>query len=160
MSIEALWYASYRQGKPPLCKRLCRMPMQEQWDASIDLALAFAGGSAGFRQASISSTREQYWYWRHPASVTGWWLLTERITRRALSLYRDAIAQACREHAGGATPDQIAGVLASWKRTGAWRKRAVKIVPRRVEPEYWRRPGYLVPGRGQKRNGTRWRLPL
>lgn len=131
MSIEALWYSMFEDGKAPHCTRLSRLPIQDQWLAAIDLAISFARGAAGYRQTFITRTREQYWYWSHPGSRTGWWLIPERVAKRAFQLYRDATTQACRQGGGSANGDDTASVLLRWKDSRAWRRHAAWITPRR-----------------------------
>jgi hypothetical protein len=54
MTIEALWYREYRDGERPRCTRYCRLPMAQQWLLTIDLAIAYAAGSAGYHNAVAS----------------------------------------------------------------------------------------------------------
>lgn len=139
MSIEAIWYSMYSaEGEAPACTRLARFPMQEQWELTIDLAIAFSRGQAGYRHCTISTTSEQYWYWpTGPASArpnarkqTGWWMIPDRIARRVFALNQAAVMQACHK-TGRADSRDIVRVLEAWKRSGSWRKYAASITPRR-----------------------------
>lgn len=133
MSVEALWYSMYSAGgKAPHCVRLSRMPMTEQWNAAIDLAISFTTGEAGYRQVFISRTREQYWYWPDARSKSGWWLIPERVAQRAFALEHAACNQVFHVNHGCADQEQVAAVLRQWKRTGAWRGHVAHIVPRRA----------------------------
>lgn len=131
MSFEALWYSMVSDnGKEPHCTRLSRQPISLQWESAPEIAAAFIEGRAGYRQASITLTREQYWYWPHPLSRSGWWLLPERVARRVFRIVNHASSQACRENAGSASTEQVISVIRRWQRTGTWRRHAI-LVPRR-----------------------------
>lgn len=141
MSIEALWYSMYDpDGNAPHCKRYCRLPMAEQWEMVIGLAISISEGSAGYRKFHIEKTGEVYWYWPHPLSGTGWWLIPERIERRAHALVKLATDEAFRFRST-VINSQIAVILRRWKRTGAWRRHVWDIVPRHPKEAPARRRG-------------------
>lgn len=157
---EALWYSSYqsvRTGRsrkdpgapeylrPPKMARLSRRPKQEQWEATITLAIGIAEGSVSFRNVSIASTGELYCYWgnnptRTAAGVeTSWWFIAPRVLWRAQKIVDAATATAARQP-GGARPDAVVRVLRAWQRTRQWRRYAVRIMPRRPpQPQATRR---------------------
>lgn len=139
MSVEAVWYRMHDHGQPPHCRRLSRLPMPDQWTATITLAGAFAAGRAGYRRVSIQRTREIYWYW--PASPlaqphdTGWWLIPHRITQRVFRLHDAALRCAMRtpsmRHPQGGIPQSaVIAVLHRWQRTNTWRHHITDIFPR------------------------------
>lgn len=85
MTIEALWYSSYVDGEAPHMRRLARQPLPRQWEAAIDLAIAYADGSAGYRSVGRNSlTREETWHW--PQADGQWWLIPHRIDRRCMAI--------------------------------------------------------------------------
>lgn len=132
MSIEQIWYWSYdADGQPPHCKRVSRMPMEFQLSLALGLAKAFVLGCAGYRQTWISKTGEKYWYWPHPLSASGWWIIPARVEARAFALVKAATTQALMEYYGKCDETDAAAVLKRWKRTGAWRKHIWNITPRR-----------------------------
>jgi hypothetical protein len=134
MSFEALWYSAFDpEGHAPLCKRFSRLPMSQQFDLTIDLAIAFASGIAGYRKVWILRTGEIYWHWPHDLSASGWWLMPSRIEKRVFELERLAARQAMLMHHGHASNRQIVGVLNRWRLTGVWRRHVTSIVPRHGE---------------------------
>lgn len=147
MSIEALWYSMYSDsGAAPHCTRYCRLPMWQQWSLTIDIARSFAEAAAGYRNTWIARTRETYWYWPHPLSASGWWLIPYRIQTRVFALYKAAVLQATRR-TGSATCHEIAAVLAAWRRTGVWRRHASRIIPRTArQPSVPKNRKYVVAG--------------
>jgi len=127
MTTEEVWYSMYTPGgQPPHCTRLSRLPMDRQWNAPLDFAIGFALGTAGYRQTWITRTREKYWY------LDGaWWLIPDRIEKRIMALYSDAVTQACMRNRGHADSEEVVAVLRSWRRTGVWRRHVAHIIPRR-----------------------------
>ena len=154
MSVEEMWYCSYRTVRkrgggeervPPLCHRMCRRPTAEQWEAVIDLAIEIVTGEAGWRHATISLTGERYWYFRR-----GWWLLTGRHEDRARLLVAAATKTEARRAAAGGSgitdTRDVAALLRRWKESGRWRRIASKIRSLRPnDPPKTR-------GRGKKRH--------
>lgn len=149
MSIEALWYSMMQGVKEPSCARYSRLPMQEQFALTIDLAITWAAGQSGYRNTHITSTREQYWFvapdseataillaaragaGRNPAAkLSGWWLIPDRIAKRIFALYDAATREVWRRHGPMASGPQIEAVLRRWKATGAWRRHG-SLIPRR-----------------------------
>lgn len=128
MSIEALWLSSYSDGRPPICTRLSRLPLNEQFGAAVDFAIGYARGEAGYMNRSISKTREKYWMCRtfdsENRSVKSagsiWWMIPARVERRIFQLY--AAAEECAVRAKGRASVEVADVLESWRRTGHWRR--------------------------------------
>lgn len=148
MTFEALWYSMYSAGgDAPRCKRYCRLPMDDQWEMVIDLAISVSAGYAGYRKFHIEKTGEVYWYWPHPLSKTGWWLIPKRIESRANALLKQATNEAFRFRS---TVDsaQITTILRRWKSTKAWRHHVWGIVPRHGEPPP--SPGKRAIARGEK----------
>lgn len=134
MNAEALWYSMYDgDGDPPKCKRWSRMPMGVQWDLTIDLAIDWSIGQAGSRPTYISKTHERYWYWPHPLSDTGWWMIPHRVEVRIKRLYTDARAEAFYRRAS-VSPEDVANVLRHWKKSGAWYRHVWGIGPRTAPP--------------------------
>lgn len=134
MSIEALWYSSYASdGTPPKMRRLCRQPMQRQWTAAIDLAIAFAAGEAGYRKTGrITLTGEETWYWRQADG--DWWLIPHRVDRRAFALTEAATECELYRGRGQAAQTDVAIRLERWRQTGQWRTIAATIHPRHGKP--------------------------
>lgn len=156
MTVEGLWYASFdASGTQPRPRRFSRLPMGEQWNASIAVAIAFAMGRAGYRQVGcIPLTGERWWYWRSdlaplPQGTSGdWWLMPARILRRVELLIDRAGRQARRELRRTPSYAEIACVLRRWRRTGCWRRHAMLVSPRSAT-----RP------RAPQRRRTRRKLP-
>lgn len=140
MSWEAAWYASHVDGKPPKQRRLCRLPIADQWRAAIDIAICFARGEAGFRTGKNSTTGEVYWYWpaegyaqRSATSVkSDWWVIPYRVQQRVFALHEAAITATMRR--GACCNLDVAVTLKKWKRTGHWRQIAAGVFPRHGEP--------------------------
>jgi len=118
--------------------------MEQQFDLVIDLAVAFASGSAGYRKFGIALTGEVYWFFPHAMAPSGWWLIPARIQARALRLNECAIDQVIRRNKGRADTAQIVSVLRQWKRTGSWRRHVCTIVPR-TSPAKKKRETLLKP---------------
>lgn len=157
MSIEAMWYSSYVDGDPPPCWRLSRRPIEQQWNAAIDLAIAFARGEAGFRQTSIAKTREVMWYW--PGDVirqgkvigqTDWCYVPWRVMRRVSAVREAATITACRANSGQCSGDDIIRTLLRWKRSGVWRRHA-----RTIHPKCGIQSSYLQTFGGEKKRRGR-----
>lgn len=139
MTTEGLWYRAFHNGKPPTQRRLCRMPMDVQWQAAIEIAIAYASGRAGFRNVGKSYIGEITWY------VTGWmpekrsansaesiwWLIPARVDRRIFAIYSAAVQSVSVADNGVATPQRVVSCLRKWRRTGAWRSIAAEIRPKR-----------------------------
>lgn len=135
MSIEAIWYSDYsRLGSEPPCRRVCRLPIAEQWKVPIDLAIGFAGGRAGWMNRTISRTWERYWYWPGRDPKINWWLIPYRIDKRVMKLHVAATDQALRECAGVASPQDVVAVLRAWRRRGTWRRHVFAVSPKHGEP--------------------------
>lgn len=134
MTVEELWYSSYRTVRkhgggeervPPTAARSVRRSKQEQWRMGIDLAIEIATGEAGWRHARIARTRERYWYFRG-----GWWLIHDRIERRA-NMLRDAAmeteARRSRSKGSGSLDMRdVAARLRTWRDNGHWRRVAAR----------------------------------
>lgn len=151
MSIESWWYSDFRDGKPPRCSRLCRMDMQFQFLAAVEIAIDFSMGIAGYRVISITLTREKYWYWAHPQSKTGWWLIPDRVERRAMHLLEMATKTALKP-SGSCQQDAITQMLIRWKKNGHWRNVISHIAPRRgeeMESGYGQWLASLLPKKGR-----------
>jgi hypothetical protein len=142
MSVEAHWYGSYVDGEPPKMRRLCRLPLEDQWRAAIDIAISFTRGEAGYRKASIGTTGEVYWYWpakgyalRSVTSVeSDWWLIPFRVERRAMTLCERATETAIRVGRGRCSSDEVLRVLERWRRSGHWQKLIVDVAGAKHEP--------------------------
>jgi hypothetical protein len=102
--------------------------MEAQWNAPLDFAIGFALGTAGYRKTHISLTGEAYWFLDDV-----WWLIPQRIEKRLMKLYGDAVNQACRQNHGHADSEDIVAVLRSWRRTGVWRRHVWYIFPRHFQ---------------------------
>lgn len=166
---EITWYQSYRNGNPPRCRRVSRLPEDVQWTVAIDLAISIARGAASMRAVFIGRTWERYWYWpdgdevipderaaKYPIRHTGWWLVPWLVTIRARALVEAA------EHAEAhvpraASPEHrayLARRLERWKQTGHWRKIAGPIGVRRPPPAkklHWRQRKRGQPARKPRR---------
>lgn len=134
MTWESFWYRSHSSdGAPPKYRRLCRLDIQTQLDAAIDIAIAKVEGRAGYLQYVHTLTREQYWYWPNSSNEpgdTGWWMIPERIANRVSAVERAAIVCAC-HLTGGASFEDIAKRLRVWQITGHWRHIIREISPKR-----------------------------
>lgn len=158
--MDALWYQYQREhaGESPPCRRLSRVAMRYQWLAAPRLALAYARGEAGWRQGQMALTREVYWYApvldllvpdhrAHQTEPSGWWIVSWRVTQRALAIYRAAVHTSCRAGGGSAIGEEVVDCLDRWIESGAWRGVAAAISPRH--------PGPGGRPRGRKRRGRR-----
>lgn len=138
MTIEALWYSSYTDGRPPHCRRVSRLPWDAQWSIAIDLAISVAAGRAGWRNVGrIALTGETYWYWPDGPDGDAWWMIPPRIEARVRVLQRSAMDTALHRGHGQCSSEDIVRVLQSWRRTGAWRRHAADCYMRR--PVKWKR---------------------
>jgi hypothetical protein len=134
MSIEAYWYSSYSaDGEPPRMRRLSRKPMDRQWKAAIDIAVAFAAGEAGYRPIGGNSiTGEEIWLWPQPDGE--WWMIPGRVSRRVFALNKAACEHEVRRGQGRAPQTGIIARLERWRETGSWRKIAAAVYPRHGTP--------------------------
>ena len=129
MTIEALWYSSYIDGKAPHMRRLCRQPLDRQWTAAVELAIAYMSGHAGYRSTGRNSlTREETWYWPQPDG--DWWLIPHRVDRRCIAIAEAATRCELHRGRGRASQDDIVARLRRWASTGHWRRFAHAIYPR------------------------------
>lgn len=141
MSIEQAWYASYSANcSSPKCRRLSRLPMREQWEAAIVLAIGIAEGTAGWRSSgTITTTGEQYWLapdLQPPqrsalAARSPWWLIPRRVALRAQAIHMAAIECEMRRGGGQADGSAIVARLRRWRQSGAWRRHAAQIRTKR-----------------------------
>lgn len=130
MTTEALWYSMHNaEGKPPHCQRVCRLPLAEQAEFAIRLAVGFADGEAGYRKTHISRTGESYWC-RNGVDGAEWWLVPPRIERAIFALHEAAVQCEMRRGRGRCAEIAVAARLRAWQRTGHWRQ---------VARECWRR---------------------
>lgn len=110
MSIESLWYQSYRDGRPPKQNRLSRLPEKAMNAWGIALALDYHRGLAGWHGYVSTVTMEQRWWWpthtRTPlsgAEPSEWWLLPNYVVAamRSAMTYATHAAQARSAETGG-----------------------------------------------------------
>lgn len=144
MTIESEWYANYTSKGPPRRIRLCRQSLDRKWSAAIDLAIAYAEGTAGYRSTGkITLTGEQTWFWPQPEG--DWWLIPHRVDRRCFALYQAAIESEIRRGRGRAADAAIAQRLRRWRESGHWRRIAAGVHPRHGTPssyaDVFREPG-------------------
>ena len=140
MSVESNWYCSFVNNKPPTLRRLCRLPIETQWEAAIEIAIAYSSGMAGFRNVGKSYIGEITWYvlgWSPKArsanaSKSIWWLIPGRIDRRVFAIYEAAQKTVLRT-SPSVSSDEVTACLKRWKKSGAWRKIAAGIFPKTGE---------------------------
>lgn len=138
MTTETRWYCSYIDGKPPTLRRLCRLPIDTQWEAAIDIAIAYASGDAGYRNVGKSYIGEITWFvlgWAPEArsknaSTSTWWLIPSRVDRRVFAIYDQAVESVLRSDRGVASGERVLACLQRWKKSGSWRKVASKVFPK------------------------------
>lgn len=133
MTTEALWYAGFVGSEPPKMRRLCRRPMDRQWTAAIDLAIAYAAGTAGYRSTGrITLTGEETWHWPQPDGE--WWLIPHWVDRRCMAIVEAATRCELHRGHGCASSRAIVGRLRRWRETGHWRRVAMVVYPRHGKP--------------------------
>jgi hypothetical protein len=121
MSVESIWYASYVDGQPPKCRRLLRLSTDEQWHASLELAIAIARGDAGYRPVHRrvpASGIEYWWYWPNQTVDT-------RVIRAAELRERGVTFREIAEICGYASAQQALTAIENTA-TGWW------LIPERV----------------------------
>ncbi|WP_347990030.1 hypothetical protein [Methylomonas sp. AM2-LC] len=77
MTIESIYYNSFRQGKQP---KIQKLSIEDHSDITIPLRLYIGQmmGCAGYRQTNQINKSAQ-WYW--PRRNGNWWLIPEAINR-------------------------------------------------------------------------------
>lgn len=149
MSIEALWYASYADGRHPKCNRLTRLPPHQQLGMAFDLALDFPIGRAGYRSVGeIQATGETYWWWPRPNVKHGdWWMLPKRTihTMHRATKYAEARARSIASDPSAWRPQLSYGdaVRVELRRLQRHAHRAARAVANRDIPEYVARSAKL-----------------
>lgn len=98
MSAEAMWYASYVDGRPPKCVRLSRLPWHQKMGMAFTLARARRSGDALSRPTWISTTRETYWHWPidRGEKKGPWWMVPPLTVKLSEQVAAYAMAQAQR----------------------------------------------------------------